>query len=213
LEGIEPEHNVFPPDIPNASSRKRIINDFCDATKPSKFEAGCAVCGALTLQTELLELSSLNIDLNVLNTVGLGFTWKERKYSAEPISELGGPTVDTSCDYICFSCKDKVKHKKLPKFALARGLWLGEVPNELQQLSFTEKLLISKVRHNQCVVCVAKSMHKMIANAVTFEHPVQKIYTVLPPIEEMDEILAFIYGSLSTNWRWLSQDTIACPLK
>jgi len=34
----------------------------------------------------------------------------------------------------------------------------------------------------------------MIANAVTFEHPMQKIYTVLPPpIEEMDELLAFIF--------------------
>jgi len=75
LEGIEPEHNVFPPDIPNASLRKKIINDFCEATKPSKFEeAGCAVCGALTLKTELSNLSSLNIDLSVLNTSGLGFT-------------------------------------------------------------------------------------------------------------------------------------------
>src|SRR5882762_1325416 len=37
-------------------------------------------------------------------------------------------------------------------------------------------------------------MHKMIANAVMFEHPMQKIYSVLPPpIEEMDELLAFIF--------------------
>jgi len=37
-------------------------------------------------------------------------------------------------------------------------------------------------------------MHKMIANAVMFEHPMQKIYSVLPPpIEEMDEVLAFIF--------------------
>ena len=107
---------------------------------------------------------------------------------AEPISELDGPVIDTSCGYICISCKDKVRHKKLPKFALARGLWLGEIPDELQQLSFAENLLIGKVRHNRCVVRVAKGMHKMIANAVTFEHPMQKIYTVLPPpIEEMDE--------------------------
>ena len=34
----------------------------------------------------------------------------------------------------------------------------------------------------------------MIANAVMFEHPMQKIYAVLPPpIEEMDELLAFIF--------------------
>ena len=29
LEVIEPEHNIFPPDIPNASLHERIINDFC----------------------------------------------------------------------------------------------------------------------------------------------------------------------------------------
>src|ERR1700683_4493637 len=107
-------HNTFPPAPPDSSLCRKIINDFCDATKPSKFEeAGCAVCGALTVQTELFDLGSLNIDLSVLNTAGLGFTRKERKYSAEPISELDGPTIDTSCHYICISCKDKVRHKKM----------------------------------------------------------------------------------------------------
>jgi hypothetical protein len=130
----------------------------------------------------------------VLNTSGLGFTRKESEYAAEPISELDGPAIDASSDYICISCKDKVRLKRLPKFALADGLWLGKIPDELQQLRFAEKLLIGWVRHSRCVVCVAKGMHKMIANAVIFEHPMQKIYTVLPPpIEEMDKVLAFIF--------------------
>ena len=190
-----PAYETFPPAPPDPSLRKKIINGFCDATGPSRFEeAGCAVCGALTLQTELSDLHSLSIDLSVLNTAGLGFTRKERKDSAEPISELDGPAIDTSCHYICISCKDKVRHGKIPKFALARGLWLGKIPDELQQLSFAEKLLIGRVRHNRCVVRVAKGMHKMISNAVTFEHPMQNIYTILPPpIEEMDEVLAFIF--------------------
>ena len=161
--------------MPDVSLCGKIISGFCAATHPSKFEeAGCSVCGALTLQTELLDLSLLNINLSVLNTAGLGFTRKERKNLAEPISELDGPVIDTSCGYICISCKDKVRHRKLPKFALARGLWLGEIPNELQQLSIAKKLLIGKVRHNRCVVRVAKGMHKMIANCVAFEHPMQK---------------------------------------
>jgi len=122
-EVVEPEHNIFPPDPPDASLRKKIINDFCEATKPSKFEeAGCAVCGALTLQTELFDLGSLNINMSMLNTAGFGFTRKDRKNPAEPISELDGPTIDTSCHCICISCKDKVRHKKIPKFALTRGL-------------------------------------------------------------------------------------------
>src|SRR5882762_11177669 len=64
-EVVEPEHNIFPPDPPDASLHKKIINDFCEATtKPSKCEeTGCAVCGALTLQTELFDLGSLNINM------------------------------------------------------------------------------------------------------------------------------------------------------
>ena len=70
-----PGHNTFPPDPPDASLPRKIIKDFCGATNPSRFEeGGCAVYGALTLKTELSELNSLNIDLNVLNTAGLGFT-------------------------------------------------------------------------------------------------------------------------------------------
>jgi len=48
------------------------------------------------------------------------FYSKERKDSAEAISELDGPAIDTSCHYICISCKDKVSHRKIPKFALAK---------------------------------------------------------------------------------------------
>ena len=78
--------------------------------------------GELTLKTELFDLNLLNIDLTVLNTSGLSFTQKEQKYSVEPISELDGPVIDTSCHYICISCKNQVRLRKIPKFALARGL-------------------------------------------------------------------------------------------
>jgi hypothetical protein len=116
-------HNSFPPAPPEASLCKKIINDFCNATKPSTFEeARCAVGGEVTLKTELFDLNLLNIDLTVLNTSGLSFTQKEQKYSVEPISELDGPVIDTSCHYICISCKNQVRLRKIPKFALARGL-------------------------------------------------------------------------------------------
>ena len=77
--------------------------------------------------------------------------------------------IDKDCHYICKPCKNAVSCGKVPKFALARGLWIGKVPDELQDLSFAEQLLIARVRHNQCIFRVAKRMHKMIANAVTFE--------------------------------------------
>jgi hypothetical protein len=37
-------------------------------------------------------------------------------------------------------------------------------------------------------------MHKMKANAITFANPIPKVYHALPPpLEELDEVLAFIY--------------------
>jgi hypothetical protein len=37
-------------------------------------------------------------------------------------------------------------------------------------------------------------MHKMKANVIMFENPMPKIYQRLPPlVEELDEVLAFIY--------------------
>ena len=79
---------------------------------------------------------------------GLGFTQMKRKISSDPICELGGPIIDQDCRYICKSCKKTVMRGRIPKFALACGLWFGKVPNKLQDLSFAENLLIGKIRHN-----------------------------------------------------------------
>jgi hypothetical protein len=70
-------------------------------------------CGALTLKTELLDLSLLNINLSVLNTAGLGFTQKERIWQSQYISELDGPVIDTSCGFIV---KTKWDMENCPNF-------------------------------------------------------------------------------------------------
>ena len=75
------------------------------------------------------------------------------------------------------------------------GLWIGEVPPALQGLSWTEKMIISRVKHNMCIVKVHMSgMSKMKANVVSHSLPMPKIHQALPPArEELDEVLAFIY--------------------
>jgi len=75
------------------------------------------------------------------------------------------------------------------------GNWLGGVPPQLQNLTWTEKMLISHVCHNCCIVRVTSSgMHKMSANAVFFSTPMPKIYASLPPkCEELEEVMAFIF--------------------
>jgi hypothetical protein len=84
-----------------------------------------------------------------------------------------------------------------PKYALADGLWLGQVPSQLQGLSYAEQLLISCVHRNKCLVKVSSGMHKMKANVIAFENHMPKIYQRLPPpVEDLDEVLAFVYTGL-----------------
>ena len=108
--------------------------------------------------------------------------------------------MDLNCKHVCKTCQRSIKNNRKPKFSLARGLWIGEVPPQLQDLHHFERLLICRVHHNRCIYRVStgsskvEGMSKMVANSITFKHPVQKIYTVLPPrVEELDDIVTFIY--------------------
>ena len=94
------------------------------------------------------------------------------------------------CSRIFPICVESLEKKKMSTLALANRLWVGKIPDEL---TYAEQLLIARVCHNRCIVKVSSGMFKMCANAISFSNPMPKIYNVLPPpIEEMDEVLAFI---------------------
>ncbi|KAI0739248.1 hypothetical protein C8Q80DRAFT_1222380 [Daedaleopsis nitida] len=83
----------------------------------------------------------------------------------------------------------------MPGDSLANGLWIGEIPPQLKDLSWTEKMLISRVKHNICIVKVHVSgMSKIKANVISHSLPMPKIYSVLPPArKDLDEVLVFMY--------------------
>src|SRR6202050_1055252 len=61
-QGVAGHHSyeAFPPTPPDPLLRRKIIDEFCKATSPSKFEeVGCAICGSLTLQSDISEFRSL----------------------------------------------------------------------------------------------------------------------------------------------------------
>jgi hypothetical protein len=182
----------FPPAPPSAELCRNIVSGFCHDTSPDVFEeAGCAVCGKLTPICEMEECSEVE---NISLLKGDGITRKARCKSSDPVRELRGPILAPGCSRVCSICIEFLDKKKLPILALANGLWIGEIPDELQNLTYAEQLLIARVRHNRCIVKVSSGMSKMRANAISFSNPMPKIYNVLPPpIEEMDEVLAFIY--------------------
>ena len=137
------------------------------------------------------ELSELE-NINLLKVDGV--TRKDRCKISDPVRELRGPILAPGCSRVCPICVESLENKKMPTLALANGLWVGKIPDELKDLTYAEQLLIARVHHNRSIVKVSCGMSKMCANAISFSNPMPKIYNVLPPpIEEMDEVLAFIY--------------------
>ncbi|KAF9521550.1 hypothetical protein CPB83DRAFT_778546, partial [Crepidotus variabilis] len=137
-------------------------------------------------------INKLPCQLNPL--IVRGVTRRERRKESDSIEDLRGPVLDRNCNKICQYCLKYLKKDKKPPLSLASGFWIGDIPNELSSLTYDEKLLVARIRHNRCVIKVASGRYKMKANAIMFKHPTPKIYQTLPPpSQEFDEVLAIIY--------------------
>jgi hypothetical protein len=204
-------NHSFPPLPASDSLVKDIVTGFCEDTHPDVFsESGCAVCGKLTQNCYLSDLSEFKHDKSLLEVVYPMTAVRERKKSSDPLVQLEGPVLVPGLNKICQTCKKALGKNRTPDLALANGLWLGEVPPELQNLRFAEKMLIARYRHNKCIVIVKSGMHKMCSNAITYTNPMPKIYNKLPPpVEELDEVLAFIFTGPNNP---TPEDFERCPL-
>ena len=184
--------DIFPPEPLNKELACMIVKSACDAMDSREIEeGGCAVCGQLVPLSTLSRLSAMSKYLHVLSTPGV--TRKERLSKFDKIYEY--PTVlDHSCDHICNSCRAAIRNNKVPRFALAKGLWLGNVPKELSSLRYVERMLIARIRHSCCCIRIASGMQKMKANVIAFQSPIPKIYNILPPPkDEIQDILAIMF--------------------
>jgi len=93
---------------------------------------------------------------------GLGVTRLERFTPNDPIQEIKGPVLDNTCTKICCSCKGSLDEGVSPKYALAKWSLAWSVPPQLQDLSYAEQLLVSRVRRisalSRChLVCTDES--------------------------------------------------------
>ncbi len=70
----------------------------------------------------------------------------------DPVQEIPGPILADNCNGICDKCCASVRKGDVPQFALCNGLWLGDVPEELKDLSFAEQLIIFRVQHFNCFI-------------------------------------------------------------
>lgn len=186
--------HVFPPPPPSPLLQDTICSDYCNAMEPVNWEEGpCMICAELKPLASLMRLDDCpGVNLRILNRAGV--TRLERLRETDDICETSLPVVLPNESRVCTKCESDLSCARVPKYALANGLWIGDVPDVLKNLSFAEKLLVARVRHNSCVVRVASGRVKMAANAILFKNPSVKIYHKLPPsAKELSEVLAIVF--------------------
>ncbi|KAJ7301295.1 hypothetical protein DFH08DRAFT_656906, partial [Mycena albidolilacea] len=199
----------FPPAPADINLRHSIISDMCADFDPIAFEEmGCAVCRRLCKLPELTPLDTLEFDRKLLTREGV--TRKERASAADMVLDVDGPILAKGCTHACTDCEAKLILGVTPTHSLANHLWIGEVPWQLKDLSWAEKMMIAKVRHNRCVIRVASGRGKLVANAIMFATPVKKVYQTLPlATDELSEVLAFVFlGSAKPT----DEDFIRTPM-
>ena len=183
---------IFPPAPLSRGTAMQIAHDFCKEFLPENFEEqGCAVCGELSLVRNMVTLDPTIHHLNVLVS---SHSRLERHDVSDPIVSLQGPVLAAAHKTACPSCSESLANGIMPLLSLANGSWVGEVPDVLSDLSFAEKLLIARIRHNRCLVKVASGRSKMISNCVMYSNPIPEVYNALPPPrKDFEEVLAFLY--------------------
>ncbi len=183
----------FPPAPLDKNLIRPIIKHACSRMKVHNIsETGCAVCGELKPCHSMSKLKSVRRQLDILTASGVSRI--ERKNSSSRLCEYTGPILDYNCSMICNPCRGAIRNGKIPKLALANGLWIGDVPPQLKCLNFVERLLVAHIRHTCAYVKVASGMRKMTANVIAFQSPVPKVYNILPPPrDDLDDVLAILY--------------------
>ncbi|KAJ3558572.1 hypothetical protein NM688_g846 [Phlebia brevispora] len=198
----------FPPRKPSISLLADIARGWVEDCQESVLaEAPCAVCAQLVLEVEreVMDLQHESFDILREHEQDV-VSWRCGVANERTILCQSAVDSTKNIAYVCKKCYNALyKQFVMPRCALANGLWLGPVPEELSELTMIEKCMVARYRHNVCVVTLDNGARKLAANAVVFSQPVAKFCRVLPPSrDELSEVLIVIFtGScVPTDEEW-----------
>lgn len=219
------------PRVASDGIKKRVLSLFRRATGKDALQSfSCAVCGENKLvNSERLQLMKDELDLSLLDVsrlTGRGgdgrFAEFERSdtlnnlaLNRRGLSTLEGGVIRLD---MCRDCHACLRRGKLPSFALANDMVLGDVPEALRGLTPVEEALIARCRAKSWIVHLRESDVKGMAQRgmkghviVYPQHPEGLRNVLPPPVEDLQRYICVVFvGSQKPSQSWFN--TKASPL-
>ena len=209
------------PDMLSTELKDSLVADFKNQTSSRALKLFvCACCGEAMFRDDCRELSSEDVDFNLFRPLSGGLPM-ELPYSDGPLRGLllcpagvrehrdSLPTIT-----VCSSCWSSLQRSHVPNLALANDTYLGDVPVELQELTFVEELMIGLCRAKCCIFQLTENRSEGISpisqsafrgHVIIYPQNPSSVASFLPPsIEDITSLICILFiGSSKPTLKWL----------
>ena len=128
---------------PESSTMNNVIQEFINRTGNEAMKT--SICACCTLETDGSKISRILIE-HIPNSTLLIPSNPHPHHCLfnNLLLERRGIDEVTNTANLCDDCYIELERDRLPAFALANNMWIGEVPDCLETLTLVERLLIVK---------------------------------------------------------------------
>ena len=180
----------------------------------------CACCAEKVFLNQSENVSEKDIDISLFRSVSdthpMSAPFRDGLLNGLFICRDGVSHLSsTSCTFtLCLSCFSSLRRHRLPSLALANDNYLGDVPCELNDLTFIEELMISLCRAKCSIfqLCESKCNRSRSLNQSAFrghiiiypQDPSSTASYLPPTIEEITSLVCVLFiGSTKPSLEWL----------
>jgi hypothetical protein len=190
----------FPVILPQ-SEKDQLLHEFRRATdKEAMSFLECSFCGKYEPAGCATKRPVTSLDITFLEKA----VEEIRVQSRQPhIQCFKHSSVVNGCYVLCHLCESSVsknRFRSLPVRSYANGLWIGDIPDELQGLTFLEEQCIGRARATKCMYKLSMKPDGQLAargNVCILPQDTSLFLSAMPPpISTLqDEICVILVGS------------------
>lgn len=130
----------------------KIIEEYCDATSNNALRRyECSFCGSLQPLNCFSKIPMAQLDISLLERA----VEELRDKTNQPEIQTHRPqSIIDGCYMLCTLCRREVTYlafRRIPVRSYANGTWVGDIPDELQGLTFLEEQCIARARATRCM--------------------------------------------------------------